>query len=340
MASEPTTVTITGGGGQIGYALMFRIAAGDMLGPDRPVRLRLLEIPQGMRAAEGAALELQDCAFPLLVDVDVTDDPLTAFNGTRIAMLVGARPRTAGMERGDLLAANAGIFGPQGKAIGAVADEDVRVVVVGNPANTNALIAAASAAPQLPADRFSALTRLDHNRAVGQLAETLQVGPGTIADVIVWGNHSATQFPDVSHAILEDGMPVLEALAERLGGREAATAWLDDVFIPRVAKRGAEIIEVRGSSSVASAANAAIDHVRDEQLGSGRGVTSAAVVSRGEYGVPEGLVCSFPVTSRGDGHGYRVVEGLDLDVRAQRRLAASVEELVAERDAVRELGVL
>jgi malate dehydrogenase len=340
MASEPTTVTITGGGGQIGYALMFRIAAGDMLGPDRPVRLRLLEIPQGMRAAEGAALELQDCAFPLLVDVDVTDDPLTAFNGARIAMLVGARPRTAGMERGDLLAANAGIFGPQGKAIGAVADEDVRVVVVGNPANTNALIAAASAAPQLPADRFSALTRLDHNRAVGQLAETLQVAPGTIADIIVWGNHSATQFPDVSHAILEDGMPVLEALAERLGGREAATAWLDDVFIPRVAKRGAEIIEVRGSSSVASAANAAIDHVRDEQLGSGRGVTSAAVVSRGEYGVPEGLVCSFPVTSRGDGHGYRVVEGLDLDDRARRRLAASVEELVAERDAVRELGVL
>jgi malate dehydrogenase len=340
MVSEPTTVTITGGGGQIGYALMFRIAAGDMLGPDRPVRLRLLEIPQGMRAAEGAALELQDCAFPLLVDVDVTDDPLTAFNGARIAMLVGARPRTAGMERGDLLAANAGIFGPQGKAIGAVADEDVRVVVVGNPANTNALIAAASAAPQLPADRFSALTRLDHNRAVGQLAETLQVGAGTIADVIVWGNHSATQFPDVSHAILEDGMPVLEALADRLGGREAATAWLDDVFIPRVAKRGAEIIEVRGSSSVASAANAAIDHVRDEQLGSGRGVTSAAVVSRGEYGVPEGLVCSFPVTSRGDGHGYRVVEGLDIDVRAQRRLAASVEELIAERDAVRELGVL
>lgn len=340
MASEPTTVTITGGGGQIGYALMFRIAAGDMLGPDRPVRLRLLEIPQGMRAAEGAALELQDCAFPLLVDVDVTDDALTAFNGARVALLVGARPRTAGMERGDLLAANAGIFGPQGKAIGAVADEDVRVTVVGNPANTNALIAAASAAPDVPADRFSALTRLDHNRAVGQLAEVLQVGPGAIADVIVWGNHSATQFPDVSHAILADGMPVLEALADRLGGRGAATAWLDDVFIPRVAKRGAEIIEVRGSSSVASAANAAIDHVRDEQLGSGRGVTSAAVVSRGEYGVPEGLVCSFPVSSRGDGHGYRVIEGLDLDARAQRRLAASVEELVAERDAVRELGAL
>jgi malate dehydrogenase len=343
MASEPTTVTITGGGGQIGYALMFRIAAGDMLGADRPVRLRLLEIPQGMRAAEGAALELQDCAFPMLVDVDVTDDPLTAFNGARIAMLVGARPRTAGMERGDLLAANAGIFGPQGKAIGAVADEEVRVVVVGNPANTNALIAAASAAPDVPTDRFSALTRLDHNRAVGQLAEVLRVGAGDIDDVTIWGNHSATQFPDVAHAQV-GRMPVLDALADRLGGRAAATAWLDDVFIPRVAKRGAEIIEVRGSSSVASAANAAIDHVRDEQLGTpGHGWTSAAVVSRGEYGVPEGIVCSFPVRSRGLGllgDGYEVVEGLDLDDRARGRLAASVEELVAERDAVRALGVL
>ena len=263
MASEPTTVTITGGGGQIGYALMFRIAAGDMLGPDRPVRLRLLEIPQGMRAAEGAALELQDCAFPLLTEVDVTDDPLSAFNGTHIALLVGARPRTAGMERGDLLAANAGIFGPQGKAIGAVADDGVRVTVVGNPANTNALIAAASASPDVPSDRFTALTRLDHNRAVGQLAEALDVAAGDIADVVIWGNHSATQFPDVAHAILPDATSVLEALAERLGGKAAAAAWLDDVFIPRVAKRGAEIIEVRGSSSVASAANAAIDHVRD-----------------------------------------------------------------------------
>ncbi|MDW4573589.1 malate dehydrogenase [Microbacterium sp. M3] len=340
MASEPTTVTITGGGGQIGYALMFRIAAGDMLGPDRPVRLRLLEIPQGMRAAEGAALELQDCAFPLLTDVEVTDDPLTAFNGVSVAMLVGARPRTAGMERGDLLAANAGIFGPQGAAIGAVAADDVRVVVVGNPANTNALIAAASAAPHVPADRFSALTRLDHNRAVGQLAEALEVAPGDIADVVIWGNHSATQFPDVSHAGLADGRSVLDALAERLGGRDQATAWLDDVFIPRVAKRGAEIIEVRGSSSVASAANAAIEHVRDEQLGTRRGRTSAAVVSRGDYGVPEGLVCSLPVVSRGDGEGYRVIEGLDLDARGRQRFEASVAELVAERDAVRALGVV
>lgn len=346
MASEATTVTITGAGGQIGYALMFRIAAGDMLGPDRPVRLRLLEIPQGMRSAEGAALELQDCAFPLLRDVDVTDDPLTAFNGVSIALLVGARPRGPGMERGDLLAANAGIFGPQGKAIGAVAADDVRVVVVGNPANTNALIAAASAARDVPADRFTALTRLDHNRAVGQLAEVLEVSPGDIADVTIWGNHSATQFPDVSHATVRqahgarDGMPVLDALAERLGGREQATAWLDDVFIPRVAKRGAEIIDVRGSSSVASAANATIDHVRDEQLGTRHGRTSAAVASRGEYGVPEGLVCSFPVTSHGDGHGYRVVEGLSLDDRARARVEASVAELVAERDAVRALGVL
>ena len=344
MASAPTTVTVTGAGGQIGYALLFRIAAGDMLGPDRPVRLRLLEIPQGIRAAEGAALELQDCAFPQLVDVELTDDPLTAFNGANIALLVGARPRGPGMERADLLAANAGIFGPQGAAIGAVAADDVRVVVVGNPANTNALIAAASAAPHVPAERFTALTRLDHNRAVGQLAEALGVPAGDIADVIIWGNHSATQFPDVSHATVPPAegsggrMPLLEALAERLGGRDAATSWLDEVFIPRVAKRGAEIIEVRGSSSVASAANAAIDHVRDEQRGTRGGWTSAAVVSRGEYGVPEGIVCSFPVTSRGD--GYEVVEGLDLDARGRSRFEASVDELVAERDAVRALGVL
>ncbi|MFD4958780.1 malate dehydrogenase [Microbacterium sp. NPDC058389] len=340
MASAPTTVTITGGGGQIGYALMFRIAAGDMLGPDRPIRLRLLEIPQGMKAAEGAALELQDCAFPLLVDVDVTDDPLTAFNGARIAMLVGARPRAAGMERADLLAANAGIFGPQGRAIGAVADDDVRVVVVGNPANTNALIAAASAAPHVPAERFTALTRLDHNRAVGQLAEVLGRGADRIEGVTIWGNHSASQFPDVAHAVVDsrDTM-VVDALAERLGGHEAATRWLDDTFIPRVAKRGAEIIEVRGSSSVASAANAAIDHVRDEQLGTlHRTWTSAAVVSRGEYGVPEGLVSSFPVRSHGE--GYEIVEGLDIDDRARARIDASVAELVAERDAVKALGVL
>ncbi|GAA1954167.1 malate dehydrogenase [Microbacterium deminutum] len=342
MVSEPTTVTITGAGGQIGYALLFRIAAGGMLGSDRPVRLRLLEIPQGLRAAEGAALELQDCAFPLLHSVEVTDDPVVAFDGCSIGMLVGARPRGPGMERADLLAANAGIFGPQGAAISRSAANEVRVVVVGNPANTNALIAAASA-HDVPADRFTALTRLDHNRAVGQLAEVLDTSAGAVRDVAIWGNHSASQFPDVAHATVRaqpsasgQGVPVVQALAHKLGGQDAAAAWLDDVFIPRVAKRGAEIIEVRGSSSVASAANAAIEHVRDEQLGTGEGWTSAAVVSRGEYGVPEGLVCSFPVIS--DGTGYRVVEGLALDARARRLVDASVSELSAERETVRGLG--
>ena len=219
MATTSTTVTITGAGGQIGYALLFRIAAGGMLGPDRRVRLKLLEIPQGVRAAEGAALELQDCAFPLLDGVEVTDRPETAFDGCSIALLVGSRPRGPGMERGDLLAANAGIFGPQGAALNAVAADDVHVVVVGNPANTNALIAAASA-PDIPSDRFTALTRLDHNRAVGQLAEVLDARPDEIDGVAIWGNHSATQFPDVSHATVR-GVPVIDALAERLGRARA-----------------------------------------------------------------------------------------------------------------------
>jgi len=263
--ATPTTVTITGAGGQIGYALLFRIAAGDMLGPDRPVRLRLLEIPQGMRAAEGAALELMDGAFPLLTDVEVTDDAHAGFDGCNIALLVGARPRPAGMERADLLEANAGIFGPQGAAIGAVAADDVRVLVVGNPANTNALIASASA-PDVPAERFAALTRLDHNRAVAQVASALDRPAASIERMTIWGNHSATQFPDVDHALV-DGMPARAALAARLGGEDASLTWLDDTFIPRVAKRGAEIIDVRGSSSVGSAAAAAIDHVRDETAG-------------------------------------------------------------------------
>jgi malate dehydrogenase len=249
MATPATTITITGAGGQIGYALLFRIAAGEMLGPDRAVRLRLLEIPQGVRSAEGAALELQDCAFPLLQSVEVTDDPLVAFDDAGIALLVGARPRGPGMERADLLAANAGIFGPQGAAIGAVAADDIRVVVVGNPANTNALIAAASA-PDIPSDRFTALTRLDHNRAVGQLTDALGARPDEISRLAIWGNHSASQFPDVTHARVR-GESVIEALASRLGGLAAAEAWLDEAFIPRVARRGAEIIEVRGSSSVA-----------------------------------------------------------------------------------------
>jgi malate dehydrogenase len=340
-----TTVTVTGAGGQIGYALLFRIAAGDLLGPDRSVRLRLLEIPQGVRAAEGAALELQDCAFPLLDSVDVADEPARGFDGTNIAILVGARPRGPGMERADLLRANAGIFGPQGAAIGAHAADDVRVVVVGNPANTNALIAAASA-PDVPAERFTALTRLDHNRALGQLAGTLDVRPDAIADVTIWGNHSATQFPDVTHATVRQAadpgarVSVTDALADVLGGEDAVESWLDDVFVPRVAGRGAEIIDVRGSSSVASAANAALDHVRDWVRGTdpARGWTSAGVVSHGEYGVPEGLISSFPVTS--DGTDHTIVAGLSLDARARARLDASVAELVAERDAVRAMGVL
>ena len=339
--AAPVTITVTGAGGQIGYALLFRIAEGAMLGASQHVRLKLLEIPQGVRAAEGAALELQDCAFPLLDSVEVTDSADVAFDGANVALLVGARPRTAGMERADLLAANAGIFGPQGRAIAAHAASDVRVLVVGNPANTNAAIAAqaasASASPHgVPADRFTALTRLDHDRALGQLAATLGVPVASITGVAVWGNHSATQFPDVDHAAV-DGRPVTMLLAERFGGVDAATRWLDGEFVPRVAKRGAEIIEVRGSSSAASAANAAVSHVRDWVLGTGERWTSAAVVSHGEYGVPEGLVCSFPVTS--DGDEYRVVEHLELDGRARRHLDLTVAELAAERDAVRALGL-
>lgn len=327
-----TTITITGAGGQIGYALLFRIAAGDLLGPDEKVRLRLLEIPQGLGAAEGAALELQDGAFALLDHVEVTDDAAVGFDGADLALLVGARPRGPGMERGDLLAANGGIFGPQGAAIAANAAPGVRVTVVGNPANTNALIAAASA-EGVPAERFTALTRLDENRARAQFAQTLGVPVATIARLPIWGNHSATQFPDVSHATV-GGMPADDALAAIVGD---VPTWLDETFIPRVAKRGAEIIQVRGSSSVASAANAAIEHVRDWVNGTDDW-TSAGVVSHGEYGVPEGLISSFPVQSVD--REWRIVEGLDIDADARRRIDASVAELVEERDAVRALGLL
>ena len=337
MAAKPVTITITGAGGQIGYALLFRIASGAMLGPDTPVRLHLLEIPQGLRAAEGAALELQDSAFPLLSHVEVTDDPAVAFGGANLALLVGARPRTAGMERGDLLQANGGIFGPQGRAINEHAADDIRVAVVGNPANTNALIAA-SHAPDVPRDRFTALTRLDHNRALGQLAAAVATPVGELRDVTIWGNHSATQFPDVAHATA-GGEPVPALLAARLGGEDAAREWLVGEFIPRVAKRGAEIIEVRGSSSVASAASATIDHVHDWILGTDdRGWTSAALWSEGAYGVPEGVISSFPVVS--DGGAWRIVEGLEIDAFARDRIDASVAELVEEREAVRALGLI
>ncbi|MEV8250208.1 malate dehydrogenase [Microbacterium sp. NPDC076768] len=327
-----TTITITGAGGQIGYALLFRIAAGDLLGPNERVRLRLLEIPTGLGTAEGAALELQDGAFDLLDHVEVTDDPAVGFDGCDIALLVGARPRGPGMERADLLAANGGIFGPQGAAIAAHAAPGVRVTVVGNPANTNALIAAASA-DGVPSERFTALTRLDENRARAQLAQTLGTPVHTVRRVPIWGNHSATQFPDITHATVGD-RPVEEALTQIVGD---VPSWLENTFIPRVAKRGAEIIAVRGSSSVASAASATIDHVRDWVRGT-QEWTSAGVVSHGEYGVPAGLISSFPVRSV-DGE-WQIVEGLEVSDWARARIDATVAELVEEREAVRGLGLL
>ncbi|MEO6309158.1 MAG: malate dehydrogenase [Leifsonia sp.] len=326
-AAAPVTVTLTGAGGQIGYALLFRIASGQLLGPDVPIRLRMLEIPGGMAAAAGTALELQDSAFRLLHSVEVTDDVTAAFDGTNVALLVGARPRGPGMERGDLLAANGQIFAPQGAAINAGAADDVRVVVVGNPANTNALIAAAHA-PDVPTERFTALTRLDHNRAVGVLAARLAVPVADIQDVTIWGNHSATQYPDVFHA-LAGRTPIVNLVDER---------WLSEEFIPRVAKRGAEIIAVRGGSSVASAANATIDHIFDWVNGTGAGWTSAAIVSDGSYGVPAGLISSFPVRSR-DG-AWQIVQGLDINEFSRSRIDASVAELIEEQNAVRSLGLL
>jgi malate dehydrogenase len=325
---SPVTVTVTGAAGQIGYALLFRIASGQLLGPDAPVRLRLLEIPQAVKAAEGTAMELDDCAFPLLAGIDITDDANVAFDGTNVALLVGARPRTKGMERGDLLEANGGIFAPQGKAINDHAAEDVRVLVVGNPANTNALIAK-SAAPDVPADRFTAMTRLDHNRAVAQLAQKLSVPVTEITKMTIWGNHSATQYPDLYHA----------EVGGKIAAEQVDDGWLRDEFIPTVAKRGAAIIEARGASSAASAANAAIDHVFDWVRGTPEGDwTSAALVSDGSYGVPEGIVSSFPVVSRGG--AWEVVQGLELNEFSRQKIDASVAELVEERDAVRSLGLL
>ena len=328
MTKSPVNVTVTGAAGQIGYALLFRIASGQLLGADTPVRLRLLEIPAAAKAAEGVALELQDGAYPLLDGVDVFDDATKAFDGVNVALLVGARPRTKGMERGDLLEANGGIFGPQGKAINAGAADDVRVLVVGNPANTNALIAQSNA-PDVPAERFTAMTRLDHNRALAQLSAKLGVPVSALSKVAIWGNHSATQYPDVSHA-LAAGKPVADLVEQ---------SWLADEFIPRVAKRGAEIIEVRGASSAASAASAAIDHVFTWVNGAGPDDwTSAAVVSDGSYGVPAGLISSFPVTASNG--RYEIVQGLDISDFSRDRIDASVAELQEERAAVEKLGLL
>jgi len=327
--SDVTKVAVTGAAGQIGYALLFRIASGAMLGADRPVALRLLEIPQAVKAAEGTAMELDDCAFPLLAGIEITDDPAVAFDGVNVALLVGARPRGPGMERADLLEANGGIFKPQGEAINARAASDVRVLVVGNPANTNALIAM-SHAPDVPRERFSAMMRLDHNRAKGQLAARAGVSVAEVTNMTVWGNHSATQYPDLFNA--------------KVAGRNAAEvvsdqAWLADEFIPTVQKRGAAIIEARGASSAASAANAAIDHVRDWVAGTPAGDwVSMAVPSDGSYGVPDGLICGFPVSTAGG--DYAIVEGLELNDFARARIDATVTELGEERNAVRELGLI
>ena len=327
MPKEPVNITVTGAGGQIGYALLFRIASGAMLGPDVTVNLRLLEIPQGIAAAEGTALELQDSAFALLGEVQVTDDAATAFDGTNVALLVGSRPRGPGMERADLLEANGAIFAPQGAALNAGAASGVRVLVVGNPANTNALIASANA-PDIPAERFTAMTRLDHNRAVGQLAAKVDASVDEVRGVTIWGNHSASQYPDVFHSTVR-GTPVTDLVDED---------WLSTDFIPRVAKRGAEIIAARGSSSAASAASAAIDHVFDWVNGTGDDWTSAGVVSDGSYGVPEGLISSFPVRSVGG--RWEIVDDLEIGAFSRERIDASVAELIEEREAVRGLGLL
>ncbi|MFE4455387.1 malate dehydrogenase [Streptomyces sp. NPDC056796] len=329
MTRTPVNVTVTGAAGQIGYALLFRIASGHLLGPDVPVNLRLLEIPQGLKAAEGTAMELDDCAFPLLRDIEITDDANVGFAGANVALLVGARPRTKGMERGDLLSANGGIFKPQGKAINDNAADDIKVLVVGNPANTNALIAQA-AAPDVPAERFTAMTRLDHNRAISQLAARTGAAVSDIKRLTIWGNHSATQYPDIFHAEIA-GKNAAEAVNDE--------AWLADTFIPTVAKRGAAIIEARGASSAASAANAAIDHVHTWVNGTAEGDwTSMGIPSDGSYGVPEGIISSFPVTTK-DGK-YEIVQGLDINEFSRARIDASVRELTEERDAVRELGLI
>ncbi|MCR2053780.1 malate dehydrogenase [Actinomyces bowdenii] len=328
MANAPVNITVTGAAGNIGYALLFRIASGALLGADQRVNLRLLEIPQAVKAAEGTAMELFDSAFPTLGSVDIFDDPKAAFEGANIAFLVGSMPRKAGMERSDLLSANGGIFGPQGEALNAGAAQDIKVLVVGNPANTNALIAA-SHAPDIPASRFTAMTRLDHNRALAQLATKAGVHVSDIDKVTVWGNHSTTQYPDLTQATIK-GAPIPEILADR--------AWVEEDFIPTVAKRGAAIIEARGASSAASAASAAIDHVHDWVLGVSGSWTSSSVMSDGSYGVPEGIISSFPCTSVGG--EWKIVEGLEIDEFSRGKINASAAELVEEKEAVASMGLI
>jgi malate dehydrogenase len=322
-------VTVTGAAGQIGYAILFRIASGQMLGPDTPVELSLLEIPDAVKAAEGTAMELDDCAFPLLRKIDIFDDPKAAFEGCNVGLLVGARPRGPGMERADLLEANGGIFKPQGEAIAAGAAQDVRVLVVGNPANTNCLIAMSNA-DGVPRERFTAMMRLDHNRAIAQTANKLGVEISAVSNMTVWGNHSTTQYPDLVNA--------------KVNGRSAWDAvddetWIAEEFIPRVAKRGAAIIEARGASSAASAANAAIDHMRDWVLGTPEGDwVSMGVPANGSYAVEEGIVAGFPCAcANGE---WSIVEGLEVPEFSRGRIDASAAELREERDAVSKLGLV
>ena len=329
MSQTPVKVAVTGAAGQIGYSLLFRIASGAMLGPDTPVELRLLEVTPALKALEGVVMELQDCAFRTLAGVEIGDDADTMFDGVNVALLVGARPRSKGMERADLLEANGAIFTVQGKAINDHAADDIRVTVTGNPANTNALIAASNA-PDVPTERFSALTRLDHNRALGQLAAKTGASVNDIRHLTIWGNHSATQYPDLFHA--------------EVAGRNAAQLvgdqrWLEEDFIPTVQQRGAAIIEARGASSAASAASATIDHARDWLHGTpADDWVSMAVTSDGSYGVPEGLVSSFPVTTSAG--SYEIVQGLEINDFSRTRIDASAAELSEERDAVRGLGLL
>ena len=328
MANAPVNITVTGAAGNIGYALLFRIASGALLGPDQRVNLRLLEIPPAVKAAEGTAMELFDSAFSTLGSVDIFDDAKAAFEGANIAFLVGSMPRKAGMERADLLSANGGIFGPQGEALNAGAADDIKVLVVGNPANTNALIAA-SHAPDIPSSRFTAMTRLDHNRALAQLATKAGCHVTDIDKVTVWGNHSSTQYPDLTQATVK-GAPITDILADR--------AWVENDFIPTVAKRGAAIIDARGASSAASAASAAIDHVHDWVLGTSGSWTSSSIMSDGSYDVPEGIISSFPCTS--ENGEWKIVQGLEIDDFSRGKIDASAAELVEEKNTVASMGLI
>ncbi|GFG54666.1 malate dehydrogenase [Mycolicibacterium agri] len=329
MSTSPLKVAVTGAAGQIGYSLLFRLASGSLLGPDRPIELRLLEIEPALKALEGVVMELDDCAFPLLAGVETGSDANKIFDGANLALLVGARPRGPGMERSDLLEANGAIFTAQGKALNEVAADDIRIGVTGNPANTNALIAMSNA-PDIPKERFTALTRLDHNRAISQLAKKTGAKVTDIKKITIWGNHSATQYPDIFHA--------------EVGGKNAAEVvndqnWIENDFIPTVAKRGAAIIEARGASSAASAASATIDAARDWLLGTpADDWVSMAVYSDGSYGVPEGLISSFPVTTK-DGN-WSIVQGLEIDDFSRSRIDKTTAELADERKAVKELGLI